>query len=105
MNDQNIDRFLERIQDDMRTAIKSRQKIELDQLRVLRARISNSEAVPIEEGVPGVEAKRKSLTIEDVKRIISDEENEIQSALTAIDSQNPYALELGRRLEIVRRYK
>jgi uncharacterized protein YqeY len=47
MTDMQPDRFIERMQQDMRQALKDRERTKLDELRSLLARISNAEAIAL----------------------------------------------------------
>lgn len=94
-----------RIGDDMRLAMKNRNKVEVDELRTLLSRISNAEALPIESGITGVEMQRKELTFDDIKGILVEEENEIEATITVVGSQPEYIAELHEKLKVVQRYE
>lgn len=106
------------IQQDMRQAMKAGKRIELEELRSLLARISNAEAVvvqnqkvetanPIAGAVDGVgrsEAQRKTLTLADVQAIVQAEKQEIETTLSQIDTGSDYAAVLSQKLAAIQKY-
>lgn len=110
MIDTQADKLVERIQQDMRQALKDRERIKLDELRSLLARISNAEAVPspndmgTAQGVGSTEVERKQLSLADVHTIIIAEMHEIESSLLGIDPASDYAVQLQEKLAVLQEY-
>lgn len=116
MVDPQADKLIERIRQDMRQALKDRDRNTLDELRSLLARISNAEAITPPEvvsgghvagaaqGVGSTEAQRKQLSLADVRAIITDEAHEIESSLPGIDQTSDYAAQLREKLTIIQKY-
>jgi uncharacterized protein YqeY len=113
------DDLVELITYDMRQAMKNKQRVELDELRSLLARISNAEAIsqdglsadsltsPVAGAVKGVgstEAQRRVLSAADIKSIIFAEQQEIESTLSRIDSNTEYAADLRAKIAVVQKY-
>lgn len=110
--------LVEQIQSDMRQAMKSRRRAELDELRSLMARISNAEAISPDglsvddvtssiagaaRGVGSTEAQRRVLSTDDIRAIIRAEQQEIQETLSQIDDSTEYAAELQAKAAVVSR--
>lgn len=110
MVDIQADKLIERMQQDMRQALKDRAHTKLDELRSLLARISNAEAVPVPsdmdmtQDVGSTEAQRKELSLADVHAIIIAEAHEIETTLQGIDEASDYAVQLREKLTVVRSY-
>lgn len=85
--------------------MKNKNMAELHELRALMARISNAQAQPIDFDSTVTEIPRKILSLDELKTIIDDEEQEIRSTLSEIDTDSEYANELRQKLEVVQRYK
>lgn len=108
--------LIERMRQDMRQALKARERNTLDELRSLLARISNAEAITppdaviggqvagAAEGVGSTEAQRKQLSPADVHAIIVAEAHEIESTLAGIDKTNDYAIQLREKLAVIQKY-
>jgi uncharacterized protein len=111
--------LVERIKRDMHHAMKNNQPVVVSELKSLLARITNAEAIEqtvthtnsaasVANAVAGVgssEAPRKILSLADVKEIIRDEKQEIETTLTAIDPGTNYAAELREKLTVVQKYE
>lgn len=113
MADLQATELINRLQQDMRQALKSRERSKLDELRSLLARISNAEAVTppdimmsadVAQGVGNTEAQRKQLSFADVHTIMAAEAHEIESSLLGIDEASDYALQLREKLAVVQAY-
>jgi uncharacterized protein len=103
----------------MRQAMKNKQRVELEELRSLLARISNAEAVSQDgldagnltssiagaaKGVGSTEAQRRVLSAADIKSIILAEQQEIEAVLAKIDSDTEYAATLRAKNVVVQKY-
>lgn len=107
---------MRRMQQDMRQALKDRERNKLDELRSLLARISNAEAVAppdtvmdgkmagAAEGVGSTEVPRKQLSLTEVHAIIVAEAHEIESSLLGIDKTSDYAAQLREKLVVTQGY-
>jgi len=87
-------------------------------LRSLLARISNAEAIPIQDttnlsstsiagaslGVGTTEMPRKELMYSDVYGVIEAEVKEIEEVLRHLDASVPYGEELRQKKTIIRKY-
>lgn len=116
MIDTQVDKLIKRIQQDMRQALKDRERNALDELRSLLARISNAEAIAppdaviggrvagAAQGVGSTEARRKQLSLADVRAIITAEAHEIESTLDGLDKTTDYATQLRGKLAVVQKY-
>jgi len=100
---------------DMRTAMKEKDSIKLDELKSLLARITNAEAVPltrverdrivgVTSGVGTTEIARKQLTLSETQSIIADEVRELEHALLGLDAKSEYAEILRNKLAVVQKY-
>lgn len=118
MADVQANKLIERINQDMRQAMKNREHIRLNELRSLLARISNAGAVTPEddkveagspiagamEGVGSTETPRKRLTLAEVRSIVLAEMHEIETVLEGLDKTSEYAAELREKIAAIRKY-
>lgn len=106
MTDSQAQSLFKQIQDDMRRAVKQGDRLASDELRSLLARISNAEAVDGVSVIDGsTEVARRSLDIQDVQKIITDEIKEMQDVIDAIDSSSSYGQELQQKIKIISIYQ
>ena len=108
----------ERIESDMRQAMKNRDTGTTATLKALLARFSSEEAVQTSHqttdftstiagaktGVGSTEAVRKSLTEADCRHIIQQEIDEIQQVVNLLDQPSDYKTELEQKVAILQRY-
>lgn len=117
MTDDRASTLSERINQDMRAAMKARDQLKLDELRSLLARISNAEAVDVPtsgavmgqiagaaSGVGSTEVARKQLTHSDLEAVITAELRELQTALAGVDAESEYASALRIKIAVVQAY-
>lgn len=111
MTNTRADELMERIKQDMRQAMKDRNRTRLDVLRSLSARLSNTEAVDAQTeastmgiGVGSTELERRQLTLEEVRNVILAELHEVEAALDGIDESSSYAADLRQKAAIIREY-
>jgi uncharacterized protein YqeY len=98
--------LFKQIQEDMRRAVKQGDRLAAEELRSLLARISNAEAVDNSSVTDGsTEVARRSLDLQDMQKIITDEMKEIQDVLDVIDSSSLYGKELQKKIEIISIYQ
>ena len=95
----------ERLTQDLRAAIKARDRARIAALRTLAAALDNATAVPIEgRGVPmpfpTAEVPRKVLTEDDLRAILLREIAERHDAVFAFESHGCFEEALGLRAEI-----
>ena len=117
----NLDKHIglqERIESDMRQAMKNRDTGTTAALKALLARFSSEEAVQTSHqttgftrtiagaktGVGRTEATRKSLTEADYRHIIQQEIDEIQQVVNLLDQPSDYKTELEQKVAILQRY-
>jgi hypothetical protein len=110
-------KVIDGLRDDLRAALKARDRVAASALQSLLARIANAEAVPVDEtpsdaslsgmttGVGSTERPRRILSVADIQRIIHDEICEMKAALDDLaqypDSQ--YAVELRGKIDVLMR--
>jgi uncharacterized protein len=118
MTDNRAYELINRIKDDMRQAMKDKQRARLNELRSLLALINNAEAItsPADKtntdnliagaaiGVGSTEAPRKQMAFADVQSIILAEIEEIKSTLESLDKASDYAAELREKLSALNKY-
>lgn len=110
MNVKSPQDFINHLNNDMRSAMKSRDTTTTNALKSLLARISNAEAVDLKAintlGVGSTEVSRRLLSEADIYSIIDDEINELQQALSSLESSpSRYTTELKDKIAILQRYK
>jgi type II secretory pathway component HofQ len=109
--------IVERIEQDMHQAMKSRDRATTETLKSLLAQISNAEAVHsvdhinggdtiagATKGVGSSEAQRKVLTLSDLRSIILAEKQEIEAVIQQIDKNSEYAHALQEKLLLLEKY-
>lgn len=102
----NKTQLIQRINDDMRRALKDGEHTKINELRSLVARISNAEAVPItdQSHITATEVPRKELDLNQIQTIIMDEIHELQNALQQVGATTAYATELQEKITILQKY-
>ena len=107
-----------RLQQDMRQALKDRNRLDLEELRSILARISSTEAIapsadgaqgetPIAGAVVGVgnsEVARKLLTLDDLLAILQAEHDEIMLTISQVGPDTAYGKDLLAKATVVERY-
>lgn len=107
--------IVQRLQDDLLTARKAQDGLTVSALQSVLARITNAEAVPVDAaqkayvmraGVGSTEVPRRTLSEQDVRRIIQDEIDELQNAIAGMAEHagHPYAAELHQKAAILTKY-
>lgn len=104
MTDPQANTLVTRITQDMRQALKDKNRIKLDELRSLLTRINNAEAISPKEGDGNSEAPRKQLSLSDIHIIIHAELDEIEAALKEVDKTSEYAAELHEKATDIQKY-
>lgn len=117
MADIQAEELISRINSDMRQAMKSRDKLKLDELRSLIARLNSAEAVkPVQQagvgsttagaglGVGSTEVERKQLTLDDVQNVIRVEIDEINQVLANLNADSDYAEQLSAKIAVINIY-
>jgi hypothetical protein len=116
MSKDEVNKLTERINHDMRQAMKHHDRVKVSALKSLLARISNAEAVPAGDisidpvtgtlHLPGsTEAPRKELSLRELHQVIGAEVSEIKDALATLDADDKYAKELKEKLAAVKAYQ
>jgi hypothetical protein len=106
---------IERLNGGLLTARKVRDRVKVAALQGVLARISNAEAIPVNDskptyqmhiGVGSSEATRHILSEEDIQHIIQDEINELQDAMQGMaeHTEHPYRTELKQKVDILAAY-
>lgn len=105
--------IVEQLQQDLLQARKNKDQDTANVLKNVLARISNAEAVPLDDsqkqqyvGVGSAEVARKELTEEDVHAILHEEMDDIQGAIKEMEKypDHPYVLELQNKATILEKY-
>lgn len=118
MNTMSAATLMTRLQHDMRQALKDRNRLDLEELRSLLARISSAEAIapsddgvqnetPIAGAVVGVgnsEAARKLLTLDDLLAVLQAEHDEIMLTISQVGPDTAYGKDLQAKATVVERY-
>ena len=105
MTDTRADELVQRMNQDMRQALKNNQPITLNELRSLLAWISNAQAVPVVDHPDATEVPRKTLTFDDIQEILAAEMSELQEALNTVGQTSPYSDELRGKIAVVEAYQ
>lgn len=118
---QTIESFMQFLHQELQQSRKLRDKIRVQVLQSLIARIDNAEAIPVGDapaassgnahiagassGLGSTEAIRKMLTMDDVDVLINEELDEIQKTLEEVNGQEAYEEELRQKQAVLEKIK